>query len=88
MTAQPFDKHRFLMELIADIDTVSSTAQRDLGQLNNIANELARHHDDGKISDLHYTVDRERLNRTISKCKKLIWSLSNHRVQALELLKE
>jgi len=76
------------MELIADIDTVSLTARRDLSQLNSIANDLMCHHDDGKISDLHYTVDKERLNRTISKCKKLIWSLSNHRVQALKLLKE
>lgn len=88
MTDQPFDKQRFLLELIADIDTVSSTAQRDLGQLNSIARELKYQHDASKISDLHYTVDKERLNRTMSKCKKLIMSLSNHRVQALKLLKE
>ena len=88
MTDQPFDKQRFLLELIADIDTVSSTAQRDLGQLNSIARELKHQHDVGKISDLHYTVDKERLNRMMSKCEKLIMSLSNHRVQALKLLKE
>lgn len=88
MTDKPFDKQRFLLELIADIDTVSSTAQQDLSQLNSIAKELKVHHNAGKISDLHYTVDKERLNRTMSKCKKLIMSLSNHRIQALKLLNE
>ena len=74
--------------MIADIDAMTATAESDLRQLNQIGRYLRQHRDNGKITELHYTVDQERLKRTIAKCKLLLYTLSQHRMQATKLLKD
>ena len=88
MNYSAYDNQDFVRALISDIDAMSATAESDLRQLNQIGRYLRHHRGNGNISELHYTVDKERLKRTISKCKLLLFTLSQHRLQATKLLKD
>ncbi len=88
MTSSASESNDFVRSLISDIDAMSAIAESDLRQLNQIGRYLRHHRDNGNITQLHYTVDKERLKRTIAKCKLLLFTLSQHRLQATKLLKD
>lgn len=88
MTGATSDNQEFVRALISDIDAMTATAKSDLRQLNQIGRYLRHHRDNGNITELHYTVDKVRLKRTIAKCKLLLYTLSQHRLQATKLLKD
>ncbi|MDL2341736.1 MAG: hypothetical protein QFB87_01490 [Patescibacteria group bacterium] len=88
MAAIEPNKAAVLKAVIEDIDQLLTDANKDLRQLNGIARVLKVHKGAGNISALHYTVDQERLQRTINKCKLLLITLLQQRQRAVDLLKE
>ena len=87
MRAEP-NKAAILQAVIDDLDNMLRLANGDLHELNTMIRFLRRHKSAGTISELHYTVDQERIKRTMAKCKRLILLLLQHRSRAVELLKE
>ena len=88
MNNSPSSKDAYVKAIVDDIDAMIGMASNDLVQLNKIAKYLKTHCDTGNLTHLHYTVDQERLQRTMAKCKMLLLTLTRHRNQALKLLKE
>ncbi|MBC7707868.1 hypothetical protein H7Y63_01460 [Polaromonas sp.] len=88
MTDSEPSRSDVLIAVIEDIDMLLKDANRDLEQLNAIARVLRAYKHAGKMTDLHYTVDQERLQRTISKCKHVLLTLHEQRKRAVDLLKE
>lgn len=84
----PLTREELVRAVIKDIDDMMTCAQTDLRQLNTIGKFLRKNKEAGNITDLHYTVDQERLQRTNSKCKYLILTLTEQKHRAVGLLKE
>lgn len=79
---------QLLREILDYVDSLLITCKDDLHQLNLIAIQLRAAKQAGRINDMHYTVDQERLQRTMCKCKNIIMTLITQRKRALNMLKE
>ena len=82
------DDRELLHELIKYIDGLISTCRGDLHELNDISRQLRAAKLAGRLSDIHYTVDQERVQRTLYKCKHIILTLLTQRQRAIGMLKE
>lgn len=82
------DDRELLYELIQYIDGLISTCRDDQRELNVISRQLQAAKRAGRLSDIHYTVDQERLQRTLYKCKHIILTLLTQRQRAIGMLKE
>ncbi len=77
-----------LHEIIEYVEGLLTTCNGDLHQLNSIAVQMRAAKQAGRISDMNYTIDHERLQRTMNKCKQIIMTLLTQRKRALMMLKE
>lgn len=71
--------------IIADIEEMLRATRRDLAELRNMGRLLDEQYKAEKISYLHYTVDKERIRRTISKAKLILKILAEKRKRAMEI---
>lgn len=78
----------FLDSVISYVDGLLIICNDDLHKLNLIAVDLRAAKKSGRITDMDYTVDQERLQRTINKCKTIILTLLTQRKRATKFLKE
>ena len=65
MSAEP-NKAAILQAVIDDLDDMLRLSKCDLNELNILVRFLRRHKSAGTISELHYTVDQERIKRTMA----------------------
>lgn len=77
-----------LKQIIGYVDGLLVICNDDLHKLNLIAVQLRNAKRDGRINTMHYTIDQERLKRTISICKNIILTLLTQRKRATIMLKE
>ena len=77
-----------LSELVAYIDDLLRTCQKDIQEVNSIAIQLQEARLAGQISGIHYTVDQERLQRILSKAKLLVMTLLKQRKRAINMIQE
>ena len=71
-------------EIEAVIDDMLLAIRRDLGELQNMGRLLKEQRSSEKISYLHYTVDKERIRRTISKAMLILKILAEKRKRAMD----
>lgn len=88
MNGADHDDRQLLRELIHYIDGLAGTCRDDLHELNVISRQLRSAKLAGRLSQIHYTVDQERLQRTLHKCKQIILTLMVQRKRAVTMLKE
>lgn len=79
---------QLLTNLIQYIDGLVESCRNDLKELNLITRHLRSAKQAGRMSDIHYNVDQQRVQRTLSKCKNLILLLLTQRKRAINMLKE
>ena len=82
------DDQEILRELIHYIGDLIGTCRNDLLELNEISRQLQAGKLTGRLSEIHYTVDQERVQRTLYKCKHIILTLLTQRKRAIGMLKE
>ena len=88
MNPTEYEDRELLVKLIDYIDGLLGTCRDDLHELNAIGRHLRRAKENGRLSDMHYTVDQERLQRTLHKCKQIMVTLLTQRKRAETMLKE